>query len=92
MAYEFEIKAGLFRKLKKIKKKDPPFYRATMKKISQIVEYPYHYKPLKGDMKGIRRVHVMGPFVLIFTVDEENKFVSFVDLDHHDVIYKRRRL
>ncbi len=92
MAYEFEIKPGLFRKLKKIKKRDSLFYKAVRKKISQIVDHPHHYKPLKGNMKGVWRVHVMRSFVLVFTVDEENKFVSFVDIDHHDVIYNKRRV
>ena len=92
MTYEFEIKNGLGRKLKKIKKKDTPFFQAVKQKIAQIVQHPTHYKPLKGDMKGIRRVHVKTSFVLIFTVDEKSKLVSFIDLDHHDVIYKKKRV
>jgi mRNA-degrading endonuclease RelE of RelBE toxin-antitoxin system len=32
----------------------------------------------------------MGPFVLIFKIEEAIKTVKFVDFDHHDKIYKRR--
>ncbi len=56
------------------------------KKIQEIIEHPAHYKPLKYGMKSIRRVH-LDPFVLTFTVDEEEQHVEFLDFGHHDEIY-----
>jgi len=50
------------------------------------LENPYHYKPLRGDMKGSRRVHI-GHFVLIYEILEEEKKVRFLDFDHHDNVY-----
>ena len=35
-----------------------------------------------------KRVHIDKHFVLIFSVDEENKIVALEDYDHHDKIYK----
>ena len=57
--------------------------------MAQVIERQTHYKPLRSNLKGIRRVHVKGSFVLLFTVDEVGKLVSFVDLDHHDRVYKK---
>ncbi len=88
MAYLFEIKTGLAEKLRKLRKKSPLLFRRIQKKIEAIVENPNHYKPLRYDMKNIRRVH-FDPFVLIFSVIENEKLVEFLEIDHHDNIYKR---
>ena len=37
-------------------------------------------------MKESKRVHI-GHFVLVFSYDKSNDFVSFEDYDHHDNIY-----
>ncbi len=50
---------------KKLKNKDPELFRRLKSKVKEIVENPEHYKPLKGEMKGLRRAHV-GSFVIIF--------------------------
>ena len=47
-------------------------------------------KPLRHDLKGLKRVHLEKSFVLVFEVDEEEKMVRFLDLDHHDGIYGKR--
>jgi len=68
--YSFEIKPELADKLKKLQKRDRLLFVRIRKKIHEIIEHPAHYKPLKYGMKSIRRVH-FDPFVLTFTVDEE---------------------
>ncbi len=83
-----QIEKSLKRKLTRLYKKDKLMYEAVMKKIEEIVRNPYHYKPLRYDLKNIRRVHIKKSFVLVFTV--EGDVVKFLDLDHHDVIYKKR--
>ena len=88
--YRYFISKNLKAKLKKIHKKNRKFYEAVIKKIEEIIKNPQHYKPLRYDLKGLRRVHIEKSFVLIFEIDEENKIVRFLDLDHHDKIYKRR--
>jgi len=55
--------------------------------VKEILKDPYRFKPLKKPMQNKRRVHVGGPFVLLYEVNEENKFVTLVDFDHHDKIY-----
>jgi mRNA-degrading endonuclease RelE of RelBE toxin-antitoxin system len=39
-------------------------------------------------MENKRRVHV-GPFVLVYEVDEARKVVTLLDFEHHDVVYRR---
>jgi len=85
-SYSFEIKPDLAKKLKKIKKKDSLLFMRIQKKIFEIVEQPTHYKPLKYGMKNIRRVH-FDPYVLTFTINEEEQMVEFLDFAHHDEIY-----
>lgn len=71
----------------KLAKKDPKQMQMICKKIEQIVGSPYHFKPLRGDMHGTRRVHVDKSFVLTYEIDEEHKSVVLLDYEHHDKIY-----
>lgn len=73
--------------MKKLRKKDSARYDRVAKKMNEIVENPHVYKPLGNEMAGRRRVH-FDPFVLVFSIDEENKMVRFLDFGHHDKIYK----
>ena len=85
---EFEIKPELEKKQVKLFKRNKISYDAVMKKIQEVIESPdvEHYKNLRYDMKDSKRVH-MGHFVLIFSYDKAQDFVSFLDYDHHDNIY-----
>ncbi len=90
MPYRFEIKPKLEKKLKKIEKKDPVMFKAVREKIKEIIKKPYHYKPLRHNLKGSRRVHLEKSFVLVFEIDEAEKTVRFLDLGHHDEIYRKK--
>ena len=87
---EYEIKPYLQKILKKLFKKDKVAYESVMKKIEEVVNCGdvEHYKNLRYDMKDRKRVHVASSFVLIFSYDKGKNFVSFLDYDHHDDIYK----
>lgn len=71
----------------KVSKKNPKQMQIITKKISQILKNPHHFKPLRGDMHGSRRVHIDKSFVLTYDIDEENKVVTLLDYKHHDSIY-----
>jgi YafQ family addiction module toxin component len=88
--YRKRIDKVLLSNLKKISKKDRKLFDAAMKKIDEISANPQHYKPLRYDLKGWRRVHLEKSFVLVFRIDEEEKIVTFLDLRHHDEIYRRK--
>jgi YafQ family addiction module toxin component len=90
MQYRFEIKPKLEKKLKKTENKDPVMFKVARDEIEEIIKNPHHYKPLRYNLKGLRRVHLRKSFVLIFEIDEEEKMVRFLDLGHHDEIYRKR--
>ena len=86
--YKPVIESNLRKKLSKLFKKDRKRYEIVMKKLEEILQNPHHYKPLSHDMKHLRRVHIDSSFVLVFSIDEDDESVMFVDMDHHDKIYE----
>ena len=87
MNYNLEISEKLKRVFEKLKKKDKVSSEILKKKIKLILENPFQFKPLKGNMKGIRRVHIGKSFVLIYEVLEDKKTIRLIDYEHHDKIY-----
>jgi len=87
--YILEIKPSFQKDINKLCKKNPILRDALEKKMNEIVENPQHYKPLKYDLAGERRVHIMKSFVLKFEIDEQNKIVTFFFFGHHDEAYRR---
>ena len=87
MKYFLDISDPVEKKFAKLVKKNKKQMRIIHKKVEEIRENPYHYKPLKGDKKGKRRVHIDKSFVLTYEIDEKNKVVKLLDYDHHDNIY-----
>lgn len=87
MAYSLEIASKLDEKFKKMRRRERKKLGIIDKKVKEILENPLHYKPLRGDLHGARRVHIDASFVLIFEVDENKKTVRLLDFDHHDRIY-----
>ncbi|MFH1420950.1 MAG: type II toxin-antitoxin system mRNA interferase toxin, RelE/StbE family [Candidatus Aenigmatarchaeota archaeon] len=74
---------------KKLENKNKRALEIIWKKISEILENPTMYKPLRSPLQNIRRVHIDSSFVLLFTVDETKKIVEILDYDHHDKIYRK---
>lgn len=87
---EFEIKPPLQRILRKLHKKDKIAYEAIMNKMQEIIESSdiEHYKNLRYDLKDKKRVHIATHFVLVFSYDREKDFITFLDFDHHDNVYR----
>jgi len=86
--YKLAIKETLDRRLKKLKRKDREMLVQIDKKVQEILNAPYRFKPLRKPLQNKRRVHVGGSFVLIYEIDEDKKIVTLLDFDHHDNIYK----
>lgn len=87
MTYTLLIPIHLDKLFTKLAKRDKRQLEAIFAKITQIRQNPCHFKPLRGDQKGARRVHVASSFVLTYEIDEEKKLVRILDYDHHDNIY-----
>jgi mRNA interferase RelE/StbE/toxin YoeB len=88
MSYKLAISIEADKKFKKLKKKAKKRLQIINKKVQEILQNPHHFKPLRGDMKGARRVHINKSFVLVYEIDEKKKLVKILDCDHHDKIYK----
>ncbi|AFV24656.1 addiction module antitoxin [Methanolobus psychrophilus R15] len=87
MEYGVVVSEIADKKFIKLAKKNPKQMSIIGKKIQQVLQNPYHFKPLRGDLHGARRVHIDSSFVLIYEIDEDNKAIRILDYDHHDVIY-----
>ncbi|MBI9010511.1 MAG: type II toxin-antitoxin system mRNA interferase toxin, RelE/StbE family [Tenericutes bacterium] len=87
MEYDVAISEIVDKKFAKLAKKNPKQMSIIAKKVQQIIQDPYHFKPLRGDLHGARRVHIDSSFVLIYDIDENNRSIRILDYDHHDTIY-----
>ncbi len=87
MMYELEVPEHLDKEFRKLAKKNKKQLEIIQKKIEEILENPEHYKPLRGDMHGARRVHIDKSFVLTYEIDRVINVVRLLDYDHHDKIY-----
>ena len=84
--YNLEIRESVDALFRKLSKKDRISFEYISKKIQEIRENPYHFKPLRNPMQNYRRVHI-GNYVLVFSVDEARKAVIIERYRHHDEVY-----
>ncbi|MBU2634124.1 MAG: type II toxin-antitoxin system RelE/ParE family toxin [Nanoarchaeota archaeon] len=89
MNYSYVLHLKCKKEIDKICKKNNILEKSLRKKMKEILENPYHYKPLKYNFSGERRVHIMKSFILKYKIDEERKTIIFLFFGHHDNAYKR---
>ncbi len=87
MSYTLEIIPKCLEEIRKLCRKNPVLEQALRKKINEILEHPLHFKPLRFDLAGERRVHIMKSFVLKF--DVKASVVRLIFFGHHDEAYRR---
>ena len=88
MMYRLAVKEKLDKKFKRLQRKDKEMLGLIARKVEEILENPYRFKPLRAPLQSKRRVHVGGSFVLIYEIDEGEKMVTLMEFDHHDNVYK----
>ena len=86
--YKISISKKLDKIFFKLSKRDKIIFSILRRKIREILEDPYRFKPLTANMVGQRRVHIGKSYVLVYEILEQNKIVRLLDFNHHDVIYK----
>lgn len=84
MDYRIHYAAIFEKQIKKIRSKDSVLYERVRKKIQEISEKPEHYKPLRGNLAGTRRVHI-DPFVMVYEISGDT--ILFHYIKHHDKAY-----
>lgn len=85
--YKIGLRKKVEKVLKKLAKKDKISSIYISKKIKQIQENPYRFKPLRKPLQNFWRVHI-GNFVLIYSINENKKVVIIERYKHHDEVYK----
>jgi YafQ family addiction module toxin component len=85
--YHIIVRKHLDRKFTKMAKKNPALLSAIHKKLVEIINNPHHFKNLEAPKQHLRRVHIGGSFVLLFSVDEKKKQIILEDFEHHDMVY-----
>ena len=86
--YELEIKEHVKMIFGKLERRDMTQILIIRKKLKQVLENPYRFKPLGAPMQGLRRVHIHRSFVLTYSIDENRKAVIIEDYAHHDDVYQ----
>jgi len=86
--YSFDARDHLDKIFEKLGKKQPKLLEIIYKKINEVIQNPQHYKNLRKPLQHLKSVHIDTSFVLLFSVDENNKTVIFEEFDHHDRIYR----
>lgn len=84
---KLEIAAHVDKIFFKLKNKDSKQFEIITSKINQILKNPAHFKPLRGDLSGSRRVHVGKSFVLIYDFNKQKNIVRILHYGHHDEVY-----
>ena len=84
MEYQIKFSEEFEKTMLKLIKRNPELFRQIQKKLSELVEYPEHYKPLRNILAGFHRIH-FGSYVLIYTI--EGEVIKIMKLEHHDDAY-----
>ena len=91
MNYKLDVLENVERIFQRLSTKDKRSLEIINEKVKHILENPYQFKPLRGNMAGIRRVHIGKSFVLIYEIIESEKLIRILDYDHQDIIFKKIR-
>jgi mRNA-degrading endonuclease RelE of RelBE toxin-antitoxin system len=87
LSWELEISPEFERDYRKLCGRNAAFKHAVGSKVSQNLENPLRYKPLRAPLQGVRRVHVGGSYVLMFEPNQGRQAVRLLRLAHHDEAY-----
>ena len=85
--FSFNLTNNLRIKIRKLSKKDKNKVIIINKKIKEIINNDEKTIKKYKNLKDKRRVHIDKHFVLTFKIDKENKFILFLDFEHHDKAY-----
>ena len=87
MTWATEVSPEFERDYRKLCAGNAGFKRAVDAKVLQLLENPFHYKPLRAPLQGVRRAHVGGSYVLLFEPLIKGEVVRLLRLAHHDEAY-----
>jgi YafQ family addiction module toxin component len=84
--FRVEASRATIREINSLSRKDRAVLEQILSKVDEISTRPEHYKPLRGPLKGYRRVH-LGSRVLLYRFHQRTIYLE--RLEHHDSVYAR---
>ncbi|MGI0054444.1 MAG: type II toxin-antitoxin system RelE family toxin [Thermoplasmata archaeon] len=87
MTWDLEVSPEFERDYRKHCARNAALRHAVDTKVTQLLENPLHYKPLRAPLQGVWRVHVGGSYVLLFEPMLGQQVVRLLRLAHHDEAY-----
>ncbi|MEN4017234.1 MAG: type II toxin-antitoxin system RelE/ParE family toxin [Methanobacterium sp.] len=91
MTYSIKLSEEAEARLRKFSKNDKGTKRGIEAKFITIVENPYHFKVLSGELHDARSAPV-GSYRIIYDILEDEKKVFILYFGHRNDIYKDRKL
>lgn len=85
MSYSIRIKDSAAKELRGIARTDR---RRIVSAIDRLSEYPLAGMPLKGDLRGLRRVRA-GDYRVVYEVRDDELIVLVVRVAHRRAVYRR---
>ncbi|MEM2087526.1 MAG: type II toxin-antitoxin system RelE/ParE family toxin [Thermoproteota archaeon] len=82
--YNIEVTRHFERVFRKL---NPETARRIRGKILELRINPYANKPLTGQLSGLRTMRI-GDYRVLYIVDEENKKVTLIHMEHRRAVYK----
>jgi mRNA-degrading endonuclease YafQ of YafQ-DinJ toxin-antitoxin module len=84
-----ELKILISRLIKKDKRRSEILQNKMDEIIHSVISTIDHYPNCSYSLKEYKHVHIDKSFVLLFSVDKNNKYVYFYRLGHHDDFFKK---
>jgi len=87
MSFFLDVSDEAKARLIKLKKKDQKLAKRILKKFDVILENPYHFEILTGDLYDARKAPVGSRYRIVFDIYEKDKSVIILLFGHRDYIY-----
>jgi mRNA-degrading endonuclease RelE of RelBE toxin-antitoxin system len=85
VAYTLEFTRNFVRQFERL---DRPVQQRIYRKLEEVKENPYRFKPLSGPLKGCFRIHV-GPFRVIYLPQMDGRKVILLDVEAREKVYRK---
>ena len=84
------VRSASFEKNVKKYKKDRELIKRLQNHLRKIIENPEIGDFLTGQRKGERKIYIP-PFRLLYAYERDSDTLYFLDFDHRDIIYKKKK-
>ena len=89
MDYDLIFDSKVEKFLKKLAKKDKQKVQMLLDAIKEIPKDPYNSKPLKGLLKGNRRLK-KDPYRIIFRINKDSNEIRILEVERRSKAYRKK--